>query len=115
MAQLPLIYRAKYFCIMEEKNILSGICLVEIGGESCAGCHALMPEAREAAKKADIPFYYFDAAEAATLIERWQVQTVPSLYLTDCGVPFASCRGYQPQEILGYWIEYKIQEHKNGK
>ena len=92
-----------------------GVCLVEIGGSACAGCHQLMPAAREAAAKFAIPFYYFDADEARSLIEAWQVKSVPSLYLADEGRPFAEAHGYQPQEILEIWIEYKLQEHKNGK
>lgn len=91
------------------------IFLVEIGGEACAGCHALMPEAREAAKKFKIPFYYFDAGEAEELVTKWQVSAVPSLYIVADGAPFASCRGYQPQEILEIWIENKLQEHSNVK
>ena len=100
---------------MIEEILSRGVCLVEIGGESCAGCHALMPEARAAAQKFDIPFYYLDSGEAGELVEKWEVSAVPSLYLADGGVPFANCRGYQPQEILEYWIEYKLQEHKNGR
>ncbi len=92
-----------------------GVCLVEIGGSACAGCHSLMPVARQAAANAGIPFYYFDESEAQCLIEQWNVTSVPSLFLADGGVPFADARGYQPLEILEIWIEYKIQEHKNGK
>lgn len=92
-----------------------GVCLVEIGGSACAGCHQLMPSAREAANKAGIPFYYFDAEEAGELIGRWNVASVPSLFLVEGGVPFAGAHGYQPQEILEIWIEYKLQEHRDGK
>ena len=92
-----------------------GVCLVEIGGSACAGCHQLMPSAREAANKAGIPFYYFDAEEAGELIGRWNVASVPSLFLVEGGVPFAEAHGYQPQEILEIWIEYKLQEHSDGK
>lgn len=93
----------------------NGVCLVEIGGSACAGCHQLMPAARQAAEKFGIPFYYFDAEEAAELINKWNVSTVPSLFLADNGKPFAEAHGYQPQEILDIWIEYKLEEHKNGK
>ena len=96
-------------------GICDGVCLVEIGGGSCAGCHALMPEAREAANKYALPFYYLDAEEAEELVREWGVGSVPALFLAEGGVPFASCRGYQPREILEYWLEYKLQEHKNGK
>ncbi len=92
-----------------------GLCLVEIGGSACAGCHQLMPAARQAAENAGIPFYYFDAEEAQNLIKEWNVTTVPSLFLADGGAPFAEAHGYQPQEILDIWIEFKLQEHKDGK
>ncbi len=92
-----------------------GICLVEIGGSACAGCHQLMPAAREAAQKFSVPFFYFDESQSAELIKEWSVKTVPSLFLVDGGVPFAEAHGFQPQEILEYWIEYKLQEHKNGR
>ena len=93
----------------------NGLCLVEIGGSACAGCHQLMPAARQAAANADIPFYYFDESEAESLIKEWDVTSVPSLFLVEGAKPFAEAHGYQPQEILDIWIEYKLQEHKNGK
>ena len=93
----------------------NGLCLVEIGGSSCAGCHQLMPSARQAAASAGIPFKYFDAEEAGELIQKWQVKSLPSLFIADGGQPFAEAHGYQPQEILEIWLDYKIQEHKNGK
>lgn len=93
----------------------NGVCLVEIGGSACAGCHQLMPAARQVANTYNIPFYYFDADEAQELISRWNVKSVPSLFLVDGGQPFAEAHGYQPQEILDIWIEYKLEEHKNGK
>lgn len=89
------------------------ICLVEIGGATCAGCHQLMPAARESAQKFNIPFYYVDESEAGDLIQKWEVKTVPSLFLVKKGTPFAEAHGYQPQEILEIWIEYKLQEHNN--
>ncbi len=92
-----------------------GVCLVEIGGSSCAGCHQLMPAARQAANRFGIPFYYFDAEEAEELIKRWNVAKLPALFLADGGVPFAEAYGYQPQEILELWTEYKLQEHRDGK
>lgn len=61
------------------------------------------------------PFLYFDESQSAELIKEWSVKTVPSLFLVDGGVPFAEAHGFQPQEILEYWIEYKLQEHKNGR
>ena len=98
-----------------KEELKNSVCLVEIGGSACAGCHQLMPSARQAAQNAGIPFYYFDESEAEELIKEWNVKTVPSLVLADCGVPFAEAHGYQPQEILEIWIEFKLQEHKNGR
>lgn len=91
------------------------VCLVEIGGSACAACHILMPAAREAAQKFNIPFYYIDESEAGELIQKWGVSSVPSLFLVRGGTPVAEAHGYQPREILEIWIEYKLQEQTDDR
>ncbi len=100
---------------MKREIFDSGLCLVEIGGAACAACYGLMPSARETAAKLGIPFYYLDADGAADLIEEWRITSVPTLVLADGGKAVAAVRGYQPPEILGIWLESKLQEYKNGK
>ncbi|MCD8308628.1 MAG: thioredoxin family protein [Clostridia bacterium] len=86
-----------------------GVCLAEVGG-GCAGCYGAMPQARAAAQNLDIPFIYIDAEQNTEIIERWQIEKLPTLLIIKNGKPVASVVGYQPQEILELWIKSKLQE-----
>lgn len=90
------------------------ISAVEIYGDSCAGCHALMPTMSELCKQFDIPFAAMPVRECGDLIEKWEIERVPTVLLLDDGQPFARFIGNQPREILEIWIEAKIEEHLNG-
>ena len=101
----------------KEQNVKRDLCIVEIVGDGCASCHAILPILREiASRRGDVRFEKVELGEeTAPLIEKWKVDRVPAVLLTDAGVPFARCYGYQPEEILEIWIDAKISEYLNGQ
>ncbi len=96
------------------KEILKGLCLVEISGESCANCLTLMPILAQIAKdRNDINLYHIEASnDTLKIIELYEVTQAPTiLLLNDCNL-IAKVKGFQPQEILELWIDAKIEEFK---
>ena len=94
------------------KEQLTGLCCVEISGESCANCLTLMPilkelcEARPALKLVHVEADY----STTDLMEEWDVTKVPTILLMQDGEIFARCAGYQPEEILEIWLDAKLEE-----
>ena len=95
------------------KEELSGICVVEISGESCANCLTLMPILYELTKdRTDCRLVHIEADESTfPLMEIWDVDRVPTILLTDNGEIFARATGFQPEEILELWLDAKLTEH----
>ncbi|MCR5349629.1 MAG: thioredoxin family protein [Acholeplasmatales bacterium] len=99
------------------KDYLKGITVVEVSGESCANCLTLMPILDSIVKsRNDCKLYHIEANEdTMDLINMFEVKTIPTvLVLNDLEV-IASCRGYQPEEILELWIDSKIEDIKKIK
>ena len=96
---------------------LKGLCLVEVSGESCANCLTLMPILRDlVSARNDVKLVHVEADYSTTaLMEKWEVEKVPTILLMDDGEIFARCAGYQPEEILEIWLDAKIAEHKAQK
>lgn len=96
---------------------LKGLCLVEVSGESCANCLTLMPILKElVSTRNDIKLVHVEADYSTTaLMEKWEVEKVPTILLMDDGEIFARCTGFQPEEILEIWLDAKIEEHKAQK
>lgn len=99
---------------MRKEYDLSGICLIEIGGGSCAGCIAVAPVAATVANECAIRFVRADIEDVPEMANEFKVERIPALVLADGGVAFAKCYGYQPQEILSLWVQAKVEEHKKG-
>lgn len=102
------------------KEELKGLCCVEISGESCANCLTLMPILKGLVEaRGDIRLVHVEADYTTiALMEEWEVEKVPTILLMDDGEIFARCSGFQPEEILGIWLDAKIEERKaqkNGK
>ncbi len=96
------------------KQELSGICVVEVSGQGCANCISMMNLLGAIAKKrTDFVLKHIEAApENMELLEHFEVDRVPTVLLTDNGVPFAKATGYQPEEIFEFWLDAKLEEHK---
>ena len=97
------------------KELLKGRCLIEIGGDSCANCLALMPALNELAGQFNLNFIKIDIEENPDLAAGFEIDRIPSIILAEDGVPFAQCSGFQPQEILELWIEAKLEQYENTK
>ena len=103
---------------MNEKNYkeqLTGLCCVEISGESCANCLTLMPILKRLCEaRGDVRLVHVEADyNTLPLMEAWEVEKVPTILLIEDGEIFARCHGYQPEEILEMWIDAKIEERKS--
>lgn len=97
------------------KDYLKGITIVEVSGESCANCLTLMPILNEiVSKRNDLKLYHIEANEdTMDLIEKFEVKAIPTILILNDLKVYASCRGYQPEEILELWIDSKVEELKN--
>ena len=96
------------------KKSLEGLCCVEVSGDGCAGCISLMPVLhRVVSRRKDLRLVHVEISEEnRALIEKWAVDRVPTVLLTEDGEPFAQCHGFQPEEILELWIDAKLEEKK---
>ena len=96
------------------KDYLKGITVVEVSGESCANCLSLMPILhRLLNNRDDVKLYHIEvASNTMELINKLDVQTVPTILVMYNDIVVARCRGYQPEEILEIWLDAKIEEVK---
>jgi thioredoxin-like negative regulator of GroEL len=61
----------------------------------------------------DCKLYHIEASDdTMDLINKFEVFSVPTILVMYDDNVFASCRGYQPEEILELWIDSKIDEIK---
>ena len=99
------------------KEQLTGLCCVEISGESCANCLTLMPILKDICQqRGDVRLVHVEADYTTLeLMETWEVEKVPTILLMDDSEIFARCSGFQPEEILQLWIDAKIDARKAGK
>ena len=95
------------------KEMLKGICVVEVSGESCANCLTLMPILNNiVSNRDDCRMVHIEADENTTeLMQIFDVDRVPTILLCEDGEIFARATGFQPEEILEIWIDAKISEH----
>ena len=105
---------------MNEKNYkeqLTGLCCVEISGESCANCLTLMPILKRLCEaRGDVRLVHVEADyNTLPLMEAWEVEKVPTILLVEDGEIFARCSGFQPEEILEIWLDAKIEERKANR
>ena len=96
---------------------LQGLCCVEISGESCANCLTLMPILKDICdSRGDIKLVHVEADYSTMdLMEKWEVEKVPTILLMQDGEIFARCSGFQPEEILELWMDAKIAERTAQK
>lgn len=99
------------------EELLTGITVLEVSGESCANCLTLMPLLYNlVSKRNDCKLLHLEATEETLpLIHMFEIEAVPSILIMNDKKVFARCRGYQPEEILELWLDAKLEELKNGK
>ncbi len=89
--------------------------LVEISGDSCAGCHALLPALNAVGKELNLPVERIDIETSPEVIEKYSVDRIPAILVMDDEKVIAKCSGYQPEEILSLWVEAMIDEYRKSK
>lgn len=99
------------------KNVLKGISVIEVSGESCANCLTLMPILNRLVKEIDdCELHHLEAEESTMdLITEFQIETVPTILVMNDDKIFARCKGFQPEEILELWLEAKVNDLKDIK
>lgn len=93
-----------------------GYTVLEFQGDSCANCITMMPIIRSiCARKPELSAFTVVATEETKeLVERYEVDRVPTMVLLYNEQLLGKVSGMQPEEILEYWIEDKIEEHKKS-
>ncbi|MDE6690610.1 MAG: thioredoxin family protein [Clostridia bacterium] len=87
---------------------LSGKCLIEISGEGCDACLAVLPNCGQVAEDFGLKFVKINIQDCPEVIEKFEITKIPSIVLTDDGKEIAKCAGYQPLEILELWVQAKL-------
>lgn len=87
---------------------LSGKCLVEVSGDGCDACFAVMPNCGQVAEEFGLKFVKINIQDCPGVVEKFQISKIPSLILADDGKEIARCAGYQPLEILELWVQAKL-------
>lgn len=87
---------------------LSGKCLIEISGEGCDACLAVLPNCGQVAKDFDLKFIKINIQDCPEVIEKFQISKIPSIVICEDGREIAKCSGYQPLEILQLWVQAKL-------
>jgi len=97
------------------KEYLKGITVIEVSGESCANCLSLMPILHElVSSRSDCVLHHIEADEnTLDLIQKLEVEAVPTIIVMKDDTIVARCKGFQPEEILELWLDAKIEEAKS--
>lgn len=95
-------------------NLNYGYTIVEVQGDSCANCITLMPIIRNiAASRDDLTLMSIPMIEETKhFFEKYEVTQLPTVLLLYNEELIGKVVGMQPEEILEYWIDTKIEEHK---
>jgi len=100
--------------VEEFKKGLDGICLIEVSGQSCANCFSLLPLVTKIVQeRGDCKFFHIEADyDTKELVKAFGIEEVPTLLVCLDGEEKARCKGFVPEEILGLWIDAKIEDCK---
>jgi len=96
----------------EIDEVLKGICVVEVSGESCANCITLMPILdRLVGSRKDCKLVHIEADhDTVDLIQRFEVRQAPTILITKDGEVVERVVGFQPEEILEIWLDDKLSK-----
>jgi thiol-disulfide isomerase/thioredoxin len=86
--------------------------VIEFSGESCANCYSLLPVLNEIMKPYDdcILEHIEIREEDMDIVEKYDIDRVPTILILKNDVEIGRCRGYQPEEILAIWLDDKIEQ-----
>ena len=85
--------------------------LIEISGDSCAGCHAVIPAVNAAARQNGLSVERIDIESHPEAVQKYGVERIPAIIIADGEKVVARCFGYQPEEILSLWVQAKLEEY----
>ncbi len=87
------------------------VVVLSVSGEGCANCVSMLPLLRKLTRERGVELQTIEAsAETAARIKALGVDRVPATVVLKDGAPFAVATGYQPEEILGLWLDAKLAE-----
>ena len=87
---------------------LSGKCLIEISGEGCDACLAVLPNCGQVAENFGLTFVKINIQDCPEVVEKFEISKIPSIVICEDGKEIAKCSGYQPLEILELWVQAKL-------
>lgn len=87
---------------------------IMISGSSCAGCTSLQMEVNTVLPQfSEVTYqeYSLDQMnqEVQALIDNYHIEKIPTLLLLKDDVEIGKVSGYQPAEILSYWLKDKLE------
>lgn len=87
---------------------LSGKCLIEISGDGCDACLAVMPNCGQVAEDFNLKFIKINIRDCPEAVEKFSINKIPTIILAEDGNEIAKCAGFQPIEILELWVQAKL-------
>lgn len=87
---------------------MSGKTLIEITGEACDACIAVLPNCAAVAEKFGLRFLRISVDDCPEAVGKFEIDRIPSIIIAEDGEVKAKCSGYQPIEILELWVEAKL-------
>ncbi len=93
-------------------EVLKGVCVIEVSGESCANCITLMPILdRLVSPRENCKLVHIEAStQTMDLIQRFEVRQAPTILITKDGEVLERVVGFQPEEILEIWLDDKLSK-----
>lgn len=106
------MYNIDAFNKSEIDEVLKGVCVIEVSGESCANCLTLMPILdRLVSPRKNVKLVHIEADPTTEdLIKRFEVRQAPTILITVDGVIAERVVGFQPEEILELWLDDKLEK-----
>jgi thioredoxin-like negative regulator of GroEL len=90
--------------------------VLEVSGEGCANCVTLLPVLKKLTAERGLGFERLELSAAThEAARRLKIERVPTVLLMDGDLEIARCAGYQPEEILGLWLDAKTEEYIRRK
>ncbi|MCR5786377.1 MAG: thioredoxin family protein [Acholeplasmatales bacterium] len=106
------MYNINAFNKKDIDEVLKGVCVIEVSGESCANCLTLMPILdRLVTPREGVKLVHIEADPTTEdLIKRFEIRQAPTILITLDGEIRERVVGFQPEEILEIWLDDKLQK-----
>lgn len=99
-----------------EEKTAKGITLIDFWGDWCQPCKMLDPvlEKLEAKFKDQIQFAKVNVKEEITLVQRFNIQNIPTQILMVNGHAKEKITGYRPYPPFEKYLQRKIEQYTGG-